>query len=478
MTAIETKLLNAFETTLTAQMNPSDLTATVASTSTLASPAYLVIEPENPARREYVLFDGSFTATTFVCTGVGKRYLTGSAAASGLTHPVGSIVRMAPLAQHIEDLHDRIDALDHGTSLAGLGDDDHPQYSLVDGTRAFTAAVGGVTPTADAHLATKAYIDLLIPIGSIKAWPYDAVPNSKWMIADGSAISRATYATLHALAAAAGYPHGNGDGATTFNLPNLVGRAFYGKAASGTGSTLGGTFGSMDHTHTGPAHTHAVGSLAVANHAAHTHDTGTLAIPNHAAHTHAGPSHTHAPGTLAVPAHSTHTHAPGTLGIPNHDTHSHGVGSLSMTTDGSHTHGGTGSASGGNYVDGGSSFVVTVTSHTHTIPSSGSHTHTLSGSTGSTGGSDPSRVHGAITGATAADGPTTHDALTGATAAGGTGNTGNESATLTYSISGSTGNESAMFSHVVSGATAADGTGATGAGNPPGMAGLYIIRVA
>ena len=47
---------------------------------------------------------------------------------------------------------------DHG-ALTGLADDDHPQYSLADGTRAFTGTVGGVTPTADAHLVTKAYVD-------------------------------------------------------------------------------------------------------------------------------------------------------------------------------------------------------------------------------------------------------------------------------------------------------------------------------
>lgn len=47
---------------------------------------------------------------------------------------------------------------DHG-GLTGLGDDDHPVYILVDGTRAFTGTVSGVTPTADPHLATKAYVD-------------------------------------------------------------------------------------------------------------------------------------------------------------------------------------------------------------------------------------------------------------------------------------------------------------------------------
>jgi hypothetical protein len=49
-------------------------------------------------------------------------------------------------------------AIDHG-GLSGLGDDDHTQYSLVDGSRAFTSTVGGVTPTADAHLTTKQYVD-------------------------------------------------------------------------------------------------------------------------------------------------------------------------------------------------------------------------------------------------------------------------------------------------------------------------------
>jgi hypothetical protein len=40
-----------------------------------------------------------------------------------------------------------------------LSDDDHAIYSLVDGTRAFTGTVGGVTPVADSDLATKGYAD-------------------------------------------------------------------------------------------------------------------------------------------------------------------------------------------------------------------------------------------------------------------------------------------------------------------------------
>lgn len=48
--------------------------------------------------------------------------------------------------------------LDHG-SIGGLADDDHTQYSLVAGTRAFTGVVSGVTPTIGSHLVTKDYAD-------------------------------------------------------------------------------------------------------------------------------------------------------------------------------------------------------------------------------------------------------------------------------------------------------------------------------
>jgi hypothetical protein len=49
-------------------------------------------------------------------------------------------------------------AIDHG-GLTGLSDDDHTQYILADGTRAFTGTVTGVAPSADLHLATKKYVD-------------------------------------------------------------------------------------------------------------------------------------------------------------------------------------------------------------------------------------------------------------------------------------------------------------------------------
>lgn len=45
------------------------------------------------------------------------------------------------------------------STLTGLSADDHPQYVLANGTRAFSAVVAGVDPTLSTHLATKGYTD-------------------------------------------------------------------------------------------------------------------------------------------------------------------------------------------------------------------------------------------------------------------------------------------------------------------------------
>jgi hypothetical protein len=51
------------------------------------------------------------------------------------------------------------------SALTGLSADDHTQYSLVDGTRAYTGVVSGITPTAAANLATKGYVDTTVGPG-------------------------------------------------------------------------------------------------------------------------------------------------------------------------------------------------------------------------------------------------------------------------------------------------------------------------
>ena len=114
MTAQETKLFNAFETTLTSTMGSSDTTFNVNAVSdsyptTLSAPFYIVINPDSATNREVVLVTAVDTGTKQLTTSVPNRYLPGSAASSGLSHSSGTAVRMVPLQQHIEDLNDRID---------------------------------------------------------------------------------------------------------------------------------------------------------------------------------------------------------------------------------------------------------------------------------------------------------------------------------------------------------------------------------
>jgi len=115
-----------------------------------------------------------------------------------------------------------------------------------------------------------------IPIGSVIDWPYASGDvASNYLLPYGQAISRLTYPELHAKAAAAGYPHGSGDGSTTFNMPDYRGRNGIGKddmggtaanritaAISGiAGTTLGAAGGAEGITLTSaqiPAHSHTI----------------------------------------------------------------------------------------------------------------------------------------------------------------------------------------------------------------------------
>jgi microcystin-dependent protein len=101
-----------------------------------------------------------------------------------------------------------------------------------------------------------------VPIGALMQWG-SASPPERWLICDGSAVSRTTYQSLFAILHTT---YGAGDLSTTFNLPDLRQRFPLGTAASGTGATLGATGGAIDHDHTLGAHTHSINSDGSHNH--------------------------------------------------------------------------------------------------------------------------------------------------------------------------------------------------------------------
>jgi microcystin-dependent protein len=218
-----------------------------------------------------------------------------------------------------------------------------------------------------ASLARTSSLTGIMPTGAII--PYAAsTPPSGWLLCDGSAISRTTYAALFNLLNADGLKYGIGDGSTTFNIPDLRGRIPVGKNAA--------TFNALGLAGGEETHTLALGEMPVHT---HTGTTGTESV----GHTHSGTTgtesndHVHAGTTSSAGGHS-HTvgavEPPGSVvdnGLPN-VTGAFLATALSTSVAGAHTH---------TMTTGGRSSV-----HTHAFTTGGvSATHTHSFTTGQAG---------------------------------------------------------------------------------------------
>ena len=107
--------------------------------------------------------------------------------------------------------------------------------------------------------------ELAFPTGSVIPYAGASAPSATlsgvvgWLLSDGSAVSRTTYATLFAVV---GTTYGAGDGSTTFNVPDLRGRAPIG-AGTGTGLTAR-TRGQLVGSEALESHTHYEGDLRAA----------------------------------------------------------------------------------------------------------------------------------------------------------------------------------------------------------------------
>jgi len=97
------------------------------------------------------------------------------------------------------------------------------------------------------------------PVGEVTQFAGSSAPTG-WLLCDGSAVSRTTYAALFAII---GTTYGSGNGSTTFNLPNLKGRVIVGRDAAQTEfDVIGETGGEKAHTQTTAemaTHSHSIG---------------------------------------------------------------------------------------------------------------------------------------------------------------------------------------------------------------------------
>ena len=182
--------------------------------------------------------------------------------------------------------------------------------------------------TNTTQVATTAFVQQAGLTGEIKMWPTTVAP-AGYLLCNGQAVSRTTYAALFAIV---GTTFGSGDGSTTFNLPNYTNRMPIG---SGGSYALASTGGSKDAIVV--AHTHTLSGT--------TSSAGT---------------HTHG---ISDPG---HTHAISNFGASFPD----GGGSVNYASN--------------NY---GGTFNLGSSATGISVNSAGDHTHTLSGTTASTGSS-------------------------------------------------------------------------------------------
>lgn len=109
-----------------------------------------------------------------------------------------------------------------------------------------------------------------VPVGSLIAYCGPSVPDG-WLLADGSEVSRTTYADLWQ---SIGTYYGSGDGSTTFTLPDGSDRYALGVGTQTLGQHVGDNSQYVTHTH--PLTTIAVAAGAGASVA----DDGNTGISN------------------------------------------------------------------------------------------------------------------------------------------------------------------------------------------------------
>lgn len=348
-------------TSLVSGVTDSVTTLTVVSTTGYPTTPFTVAIDRGNAGEELILVQGTTPTTLTGCI----RGYDGTTASS---HLAGVSIEHVTCADDYETANAHIldTSLDHHSQYL-----DEARHAALD----HDVIVSGAT----------------VPIGGAMLY-FGAVAPLKWVLANGQAIDRDDYAELFSLF---GTTHGAGDGSTTFNVPDMRGRFPLGldnmggtsanRVTDAAADSLGGSGGVESVTLSGsqiPSHLHSV-SIATDSQGSHSH---TMSFSSGA-----GGTHTHTwSGTTSTSG--AHTHGIFTSGgggrlqfvqdatstFNNYGLHaSLGSPGTSITdSQGSHTH--TVSGNTGSVAD-----------HTHLISgstaSAAAHTHTVSGNTGSTG---------------------------------------------------------------------------------------------
>jgi microcystin-dependent protein len=199
--------------------------------------------------------------TVTVVAGTTLTVVRAQDGSAGVSHAAGAAVRHMVTARDLREPQQHMDA---STTVHGLDDS-----SSVVGTAKTQTLTNKTMSGADNTFtaipqASVVGLTALIPPGVTWEFSGSTAPTG-WLLEDGTAYSRATYAALFT---AIGTTYGAGDGTTTFNVPDHRERATVGLDASRTAfNTLGKTGGEVDHMLTVaemPAHTHGITARSLA----------------------------------------------------------------------------------------------------------------------------------------------------------------------------------------------------------------------
>lgn len=103
MTAQNSNIVNAFETTLSAQLASGGTIMVLADDPGITSPAYFVVDPDSDSAREVIEWTAGAYNNASVSRDLDSKHGTDP------THASGTKVRLAVVKQHITDTHERID---------------------------------------------------------------------------------------------------------------------------------------------------------------------------------------------------------------------------------------------------------------------------------------------------------------------------------------------------------------------------------
>jgi hypothetical protein len=159
MANIESQIVNFYESTLATLLASGATSTTVATAPTTngtsvinasgGSPIYLVLDPDNSGNREVVsVTSSSGTSLNTITRDLENRY-----GGTPPDHQIGTTVRLAVLAEHMEDLNDRVDAVstvaNAAIPVADIQDDD----TFASATATDVASSESIKAYTDAQIA-------------------------------------------------------------------------------------------------------------------------------------------------------------------------------------------------------------------------------------------------------------------------------------------------------------------------------------